>query len=191
MIIPAAQGGFRIADLEALAFADVVIELLVHAPEKCDRQFSASAVVVFDRIDPPRQEARPNHSQMTLTLYFPVGLQAAFVQPDIGGREAVEGAPGQVDLDVHAFPDLVLIDQLPVFPHPGGIIDVKERGLVDAALNFRSDRLDGELEAGSGTAVSGATLGLWCPVVRYCRSLFLKAPTTTLLWSAAKRKSSK
>jgi hypothetical protein len=57
VIVPTAQGIFRITDLEALAFTDVVIELLVHPPEKRDHDLTASAVVVFDRIDPPRQEA--------------------------------------------------------------------------------------------------------------------------------------
>ena len=79
---------------------------------------------------------------MPILLNFPIGFQTGFVQPNIGGREAVEGPPGQVDLNVHTFLNLILIDQLPVFPDPGRIIDVKERGLVDAPFDFWSDRLD-------------------------------------------------
>ena len=88
---------------------------------------------------------------MTLTLNLPAGRQAFLIQPNVGGGHAVKRPPGQVHLDFLPRLDLILVDQLPVFPNPSTVVDVEQRRLVDAALDLRADRLDGELEAGGRT----------------------------------------
>ena len=79
---------------------------------------------------------------MTLPLHLPEGRQALVIEPDIGGGQAVERPPGQVHLDLLAGCKLVPSHQPTVFPYPGRAIDVEKRSLVDAALDFRADRLN-------------------------------------------------